>query len=226
MSLWSRIAEFVSDVGGSIAAALQRLIEPPAPENSIAFTIGMIALSAKMARADGEVTGAEMRAFRQVFHVPAEEARHVERVFNLAQQDVAGYDAYARQIARLFRARRDMLEDVLDGLFHIATADHVMHEAEHEYLRHVAEIFGFAPHEFRAIKLRHVAEPCNPCEILGVAPDASPDVIRRRYRELVRENHPDRHIAAGLPPAMIEIATAKLAAINSAYAELAKERGL
>jgi DnaJ like chaperone protein len=226
LSIWSRIVEFVTDVGGSLAAALQRLVEPKAPEKSLAFTIGMIALSAKMARADGEVTGAELRAFRQIFHVPPEEAANVERVFNLAKQDMAGYDAYARQIAKLFGAAHAVLEDVLDGLFHIAKADHVVGEAELEYLRHVAEIFGFSPAQFRVIKLRHVFAPCDACEVLGVRPDADDELIRKRYKQLVRENHPDRHIAAGMPSEFIDIATAKLAAINAAYEELARERGL
>ena len=217
----------VADVGGSIATALQRLVgAPTAPEKSLAFTIGMIALSAKMARADGEVTAPELRAFREIFHVPPEETKHVERVFNLAKQDVAGYDAYARQIAKLFGAGHQMLEDVLDGLFHIAKADHIVRDAELEYLRHVAEIFGFSAAQFRCVKLRHVFAPSDACEVLGVAPDAAPEMIRKRYRELVRENHPDRHVAAGMPAEFIDIATAKLAAINAAYEELARERGL
>ena len=71
------------------------------PRRRIAFTIAVIALGAKMAKADGVVTKAEVEAFRQVFRVPQRDLAGVARVFNLAKQDVAGYDSYARQIARL-----------------------------------------------------------------------------------------------------------------------------
>ena len=93
MSVWTRIAEILSDVGESIASVLQRLAGAGnhPPENSLAFTIGMIALGAKMAKADGVVTGSEVKAFRQIFHVPPHELPHVARVFDLAKQDVAGF---------------------------------------------------------------------------------------------------------------------------------------
>src|SRR6059036_1243617 len=132
MSIWTRIAEAVSAIGDSLGSFLQKLARPraSAPEKSIAFTIGMIALGAKMAKADGVVTKAEVEAFRQVFHIPERDLAGVARVFNLAKQDVAGYDSYARQIARLFKPGSPILEDVLDGLFHIAKADNSVHPAE------------------------------------------------------------------------------------------------
>ena len=53
--------------------------------------------------------------------------------------------------------------------------------------------------------------------ILGLAPGAPPEQVRRRYRDLVREHHPDRHIAAGVPEEMVELATRRLQKINEAY---------
>jgi DnaJ like chaperone protein len=137
MSIWTRIADTVSAIGGSIGAFLQQFspARATAPEKSIAFTIGMIALGAKMAKADGVVTEVEIRAFKQVFHVPESDLPAVARVFNLAKQDSAGYESYARQIARLFEPRSALLEDVLDGLFHIAKADDALHPGEDTYLR-------------------------------------------------------------------------------------------
>lgn len=228
MSVWTRIAEILSDVGDSIAAALHKLVGAgnTAPENSLAFTIGMIALGAKMAKADGVVTGSEVKAFRQIFHVPPHELLHVARVFDLAKQDVAGFESYARQISKLFRERPTMLEDILDGLFHIAKADDLLHDAEIAYLNRVSDIFGFDEPTFRRIKARHAAGSFDAFEVLGLNPTAGDDEIRTRYRMLVRENHPDMHIAAGMPPELIDIATAKIAAINAAYETIAKERGL
>jgi DnaJ like chaperone protein len=227
MSIWSRIADALSRVGDSIAGFLTALVKPRPPEQSLAFTIGMIALAAKMAKADGIVAESEIAAFRRIFHVAAGEQPNVARVFNLAKQDVAGYDVYARQIARLFRKRPRMLEDILDGLFHIAKADGVVHERELAYLMSVAEIFGFTPAEFTRIRARHtVPAASDPYVILGVDVSISDEELRKVYRRLVRLNHPDRHIAAGMPEEAIKIATERLARINEAYGRIAKERGL
>lgn len=227
MSVWTRISEALSVIGGSVGAFLQSLVarNPTPPEKSVGFTIGMIALGAKMAKADGVVTEDEIRAFRQVFDVPESELASVARVFNLARQDVAGYETYARQIARLFDARHEILEDVLDGLFHIAKADHAFHPDENGFLADVARVFGFSDADFARIRARHVASPRqDDYLILGIPQDASTEDVRRRYRELVRDYHPDRHIAAGVPAEMIAIATERLQKVNAAYARIMKER--
>ena len=229
MSIWQTITEAIAAVGDSLITVLKHITGQPRerdPQSSVAFTIGMIALGAKMAKADGVVTENEVAAFRQVFEIQPEELANVARVFNLAKQDVAGYDAYARQVARLFTDRPEVLEDVMDGLFHIAKADGVVKDEELDYLRSVADIFGLS-HRFRCIRARHVrAAADDPYEILGIEPCVPDDEVRQHYRRLVRDNHPDRHIAAGVPEELIAIATDRLAAINSAYEVVARERGL
>jgi DnaJ like chaperone protein len=229
MSIWTRIGDALSAIGESIAGFLQKVASSRAraPEKTIAFTIGMIALGAKMAKADGIVTAMEVAAFKQVFHVPAEELKNVALVFNLAKQDVAGYDVYARQMARLFKGKPEMLEDILDGLFFIAKADGGLHAQEIKYLESVATIFGFDHQSFARIRARHeAAGPEDPFLVLGIDRGISNDELKRHYKKLVRDNHPDRHIAAGMPKEMIEIATKRLARINAAYDQLARERGL
>ena len=229
MSIWTRIAEAVSALGDSISGLLAKFANPQAtpPEKSIAFTIGMIALGAKMAKADGVVTQDEVSAFKQVFHIPEGELAGVARVFNLAKQDVAGFDSYARQIARLFKQKSPVLEDVLDGLFHIAKADSALHPGEIRFLGNVASIFGFSDVEFSCISARHVQGGReDPWQILGLDPSAPPETVKRRYRKLVRENHPDRHIAAGVPEEMIELATSRLQKINEAYGKIMKAPAL
>ena len=225
MSIWTRIAAVLAAAGSSIGAVLQQLNSARAtvPEKSVAFTIGMIALGAKMAKADGVVTEVEIEAFRQVFHVPDSDLAAVARVFNLAKQDVAGFETYARQIARLFDKGSGLLEDVLDGLFHIAKADDAIHPAELNFLESVAKIFGFSTAGFARIRARHVLLADDPYAILGLDRQASRDDVKRRYRELVREYHPDRHIAAGVPEEMIEIATSRLQKVNEAYDRIMAE---
>ena len=229
MSIWTRISEALALVGDSIGGFLAKLATKriTAPEKSLGFTIGMIALGAKMAKADGVVTLDEVAAFKRVFHVPQAELAAVARVFNLAKQDVTGYDSYARQIARLFHAKAATLESVLDGLFHISKADGTIHPAELIYLENVARHFGFGPHDFARIKARHLSTGADdPYVILDVDRKMDLAAIKLRYRKLVRDNHPDKHIASGVPAEMVVLATSRLARINAAYEQILKEHQL
>jgi DnaJ like chaperone protein len=194
-------------------------------EPGVAFTIAIIALGAKMAKADGVVTDDEIDAFFRIFRVPPSEEGNVRRIFNFARQDTAGFEAYAGQIARMYRNKPAVLEDILDGLFEIAKADRVLHPGESAFLERVAEIFGFAPGEFRRIRASHFGPDTeDPYVILGVDQEASDEEIRHTFRLLVRENHPDSLIARGVPEEFIRLANDKLAAINGAYDRIRKER--
>ena len=224
MTVWARISETVTGIGDSISSLIGLgQGHDQAPEKSVAFTIGMIALGAKMAKADGVVTDDEVQAFSQVFHVPEKDRPAVERVFNLAKQDVAGFESYALQVAKLFKFKSSVLESVLDGLFHIAKADGVVHENELLYLESVAEIFGFAKVDFSRIRSRHVSLKDDPYEVLGLEPGIGFAQIKSRYKSLVKELHPDRQIAAGVPAEMVKLATDRLSRINDAYGILEKE---
>jgi DnaJ like chaperone protein len=192
----------------------------------IAFTIGVIVLGAKMAKADGRVTQDEVAAFKEVFHVPPDELANVGRLFNQARKDAHGFEPYARQIARTFRDNPAVLEELLDGLFHIARADGKVTDGELAYLEQVAGIFGFEAAEWDRIKAGNLGpDASDPFEILGVARDTEDGEIKAAYRKLVRENHPDRLIAQGLPPEFIALANEKLATINTAYDRIRELRG-
>lgn len=193
----------------------------------IAFTIGVIVLGAKMAKADGVVTADEVTAFREVFQIPSGEMRNVGRIFDQARRDAFGFEPYARQIAGLFQGNPRVLEDLLDGLFHIAKADNVIHPAELAYLRDVAEIFGFGEAEFARIRETHMGpDKADPYTVLGVDRGISDADLKSAYHKLVREHHPDTLIAQGLPQEFIDVANKKVAAINDAYDRVEKERGL
>lgn len=233
MSIWGKVSGAAAGLitGGPIGALVGALaghflIDRDSGDSSIVFTIALIALSAKMAKADGVVTADEVRAFERLFRVAPEEHANVRRVFEMAQRDTAGFEVYARQIARLFADNPAILEDILDGLFEIAKADGVLHPGEAQFLERVAEIFGFAPNEFRRVRASHFEpDAADPYVVLGVDYDAGEDEIKRTYRRLVRENHPDSLIARGVPEEFIRLANDKLAAINNAYDRVRRERG-
>ncbi len=236
MSIWGKIggaaAGFIA--GGPVGAAIgvvagHMLIDREAGlsdpnDPGISFTIAVIALGAKMAKADGVVTPDEEAAFARVFRVPPAEEANVRRIFNLARADTAGYEIYAGQIARIFRGNPAVLEDIMDGLFEIAKADGVLHPGELAFLERVADIFGFSPNVFRRIRASHFPDAADPYVVLGISYEAGEEEVHRSYRLLVKENHPDSLIGRGVPPEFVKLANDKLAAINAAYDKVRKER--
>jgi len=230
MKIWDKIVEGMNSLG---IAELLGLSSPAADDGGhpglrqIGFTIGVIALGAKMARVDGEVSDAEVAAFRDFFQVPPGEEGNVERFFDLAKRDAAGFETYARQVAALFPDAPEILEGVLEGLFDIANADGGIDAAEADYLAKVARIFGLETARFERAKAAALGVvECEACTILGIDPLATDEQIREAWLRLVRANHPDRLIAQGLPEEAIAVANRKLALINDAYDRLRRERGL
>jgi DnaJ like chaperone protein len=225
MSIWTRIADALAALaaGEGLSAVFDKLRAPP--ERSVAFTIAVIALGAKMAKADGEVTRNEVTAFRQVFAIPPEEEAHAARVFNLARQDVAGFDAYARKIRRMFDSDSKVLVDVIEGLFEISVADGHWHPNEEEFIHEVARIFEIGEPRYRALMAIYVpdARP-DPYDVLGIAAGASLDEARAAWKQAVRDSHPDRMIARGVPEEMVKLAEKRLIAINEAWDEISSQR--
>ena len=246
MSLWTRIMRSAAGLAvmsplGWSAAALgelsgERSYSTPEPADdhedatrSIAFTIAVIALAAKMAKADGEVTRDEVVAFREIFTVPPDQEANVQRFFDQAKRDVAGYEVYARQVARRFRTNPAVLEKLLGGLFHIAKADGVVPQAELDYLRTVATIFGFDATSFERIRRSHLGPELiaeDPYAVLGEVSTSSDDALKAAYRRLMLEHHPDRLIGQGMPAEAIRLANQKVAAISAAWAKVRVARNL
>ncbi|MEM6971383.1 MAG: molecular chaperone DjiA [Pseudomonadota bacterium] len=220
MTFWERLKDTIRAIGRgeSIVEALDRLRGHP--ERSIAFTIAVIALGAKMAKADGRVTRDEIAAFREVFHIPPDAEAEAARVYNLARTDVAGFDTYAQRVQRMFEDRPEVLADLLEGLCHIAAADGEFHPDEESFLDEVARIFAVAPGVYTSIKARQIPGAYDPFAVLGVAPDIEPSALRRHYRALVKTLHPDSLMARGIPAEARALSEQRLAQVNAAYAEI------
>jgi DnaJ like chaperone protein len=218
MSIWSRITEALAALtaGEGLSAVFDRLRSPP--ERSVAFTIAVIALGAKMAKADGLVTRDEVTAFREVFQIAEADQQGAARVFNLARQDVAGFEDYATRIASMFADQPEMLRDLIEGLFHIAMADGTYHPNEDAFLTRVAEIFAMDESDFASLRARFVPDTSPlPHTVLGIAPNATKAQAKAAWRQLVRNNHPDALVARGLPPEAISMAEKRMIDINRAW---------
>jgi len=245
MSVWGKVIGGVAGfaLGGPIGAIVgavaghavdkiraegsEARLEPPTATRQVAFSVAVVTLAAKMAKADGAVTRAEIDAFKRIFHIPPKDMKTVARIFDEAKRDASGFEPYAQQIAIMFHRDRAVLEELLAGLFHIAQADGAVHPAEMQYLRRVAAIFGLETSSFERVRAATTGtQEVDPYTILGVARQASDEEVKRVYRRLSRENHPDALIAKGVPQEFVDKATERMAAINTAYDEVAKQRGL
>ncbi len=202
-------------------------LSPSRAAKQTVFAVAAIVLGAKMAKADGRVSRAEVNAFKQVFQIPPSEKARVGRIFNLAKRDAGGFEPYARQVETLFRDQPAVLEELVVGLFHIARADGEPGPAQLAYLRQIAGIFGIGAAAFD--RLRAGSSPQNitddPYAVLGVKRDARDEDVKAAYRRLIRENHPDMLVAKGMPQEFIQVANGRMAAINAAYDQIEKLRG-
>ncbi|WP_017930997.1 TerB family tellurite resistance protein [Robiginitomaculum antarcticum] len=223
MSFWTRIFSAAAGLFGP--AARPDIDGQPGRIDDAGFAAALIALSAKLAKADGVVTREEIDAFRSIFTVPPDAQDGIARFFDLAKQTTAGFESYAKIVARKFRARPAALEDVMDGLFHIALADGVLSAPEMEFLQKTSDIFGFSDREFNRLKASHMGRAADdPYLILGVDEDISDVDLKRAYRRQAAANHPDRLMARGLPEQFQGLANHKMAMINGAYAQVLAER--
>lgn len=219
MSLWRAILDRVEPV----RLDLRKRFRPEAPASQVDFSIALIALSAKLAKADGQVTRCEVTVFREIMEIPPEEEVRVGRIYNLCRQETTGFETYASRIHRIIREHPDealIRDTLLDGLFHIAMADGEYHPNEDRFLRITADRLGLDDPAFEMIRRRHVPEAWDPHAVLGVAHDADPKQIRAARNALIRTHHPDRLVSAGLPREMLRIAEDRVRKINQAHDEI------
>lgn len=211
---------------GALAETVAERVQAVRRERAaVAFTIAAIALSAKMARADGHATEAEFRTFQRLFHVPPAERSNAERFYNLAKASTAGFEAYADRARAALGEDSPLAEDLVAALMEIALTDGIT-GPEIDYLDKVAVRLGVSESGLSCIKRRYLGiGDCGPRAVLGVSREATPEEIRAAYRALVKRHHPDRHIADGEPIEFIRLAEVRMAAINDAYATLMRRTG-
>lgn len=227
MGIWESIA---SSVAGTSVVRLVGQKTPAHSEDNLTFGIGVVALVAKLSKADGVVSRTEIESFKRVFKIQDSQLAGISKLFNMASTEVVGFEDYARQIAYRFGDRPAVLEELLEALFCVAEADGLVHQAELSYLSSVAQIFGLSESDFERIRAGRPGisgtSQSDPYQILGVEASAEMATIKAAYHRLIHQNHPDRLVAQGMPEEFIEIANDKMATINGAYNRIQYERKL
>ena len=187
------------------------------------FALSLIVLSAKLSKADGQVSKEELIAVKDKLKIPENEIDQVGKIFNKAKNESTGYKPYAEQIAQIYRGNLNVLEEVINILFYIAEADGNISQAELVMIEDIARIFGLSESQFNSLKeSRKSSDKLNPYIVLESNPDDSLTEIRKRYIKLSKEHHPDLLLSKGVPPEVIEESKKKMRSINSAWDQVQK----
>tara|TARA_B000000557_G_scaffold236657_1_gene213040 strand:- start:148 stop:915 length:768 start_codon:yes stop_codon:yes gene_type:complete len=191
------------------------------------FATSVIAISAKLAKADGKISKSEILAFKKIFEFPAEDEKAISDIFNSAKENIDDYKGIAEQVYKVFKSDRGLLFELLNSLFSIAYADGELHPKEKVMLFEIAKIFQISDNEFESLKNIFEAKISQDntsinrsYKILGLSENASLEQVSNQYRKLIKEYHPDKLQGMGLPKEFIELANQKLSAINKAYTEI------
>ena len=187
------------------------------------FAIALIILTAKLAKADGQVSKEELIAIKNKLKIPDHEIDQVGKIFNKAKEDSLGYEPYAQQIAQIYRNNPAVLDEVINILFYIAEADGKVSDSEITMIRNIARIFGINQSQFEGIReSRKGSDKLNPYVVLGCDPNEDFASIRKKYLSLSKEHHPDVLVSKGVPQEVIEESKKKMRAINSAFDQIEK----
>jgi len=187
------------------------------------FALSLIVLSAKLSKADGQVSKEELIAVRDKLKIPENEINNVGKIFNKAKEESSGYEPYAQQIAQIYKNNLNVLEEVINILFYIAEADGNTSQSELNMIKHIAQIFGLSQSQFNSIReSRKSSNKLNPYIVLESKPEENLQTIRKKYLKLSKEHHPDILISKGVPKEVIEESKKKMRAINSAWDQIQK----
>ena len=189
------------------------------------FALSLIVLSAKLSKADGQVSREELVAVKEKLKIPENELDEVGKIFNQAKEESTGYEPYAQQIAQFYKGNLNILEEVINILFYIAESDGEVTSEETRMIEKIAYIFGLSEKQYNSIKeSRKSSDKLNPYLVLESGPNDDLQTIRKRYIKLSKEHHPDLLLSKGVPEEVIEESKKTMRAINSAWDQIQKLR--
>ena len=210
-------------IGGKISRAKSRTGFGSFAQPQQVFALSLIVLSAKLSKADGQVSKEELIAVKDKLRIPDNELDQVGKIFNKAKEESAGYEQYAQQIAQIYKGNINVLEEVINILFYIAEADGNISQSELNMIQQIAQIFGLTQIQFNSIReSRKSSDKLNPYIVLESKPDDTIEIIRKRYLKLSKEHHPDLLMSKGVPQEVIDESKAKMRSINSAWDQVQK----
>ena len=200
-----------------------------------------VALCAKVAKADGRVDALEAELISNmlddiasVFPEPTKTKEILKEIFNEEKNRTDNIEHLAYALSHATKRSQAMQQQFMQFLIQLAFADGEVSKSEEKILALIAETMQFDPQAYHAIfdqfeKMMQNMHPQNTLEdaykLLGVSPNDDMATIKKAYRKLVRQYHPDIIKSQGKSEAYIKEATQKTQEINQAYEMIKKARG-
>ena len=208
----------------------QRARLAPGEEAQFIFFVAAFSMLAKLAKADGRISREEIDAVEKFMiydlSLDPESRRLATNIFNTAIESQDSFHDYAAQFYNQFRSQYQMLDLMIDILFRVSLADGVINPSEEKLIQSAVRIFNFSDDRYGKIKSRYITESEKYYAILGCNGNDSNEHIKKQYRKLVSDYHPDKIASKGLPEEFIKFANDKFREIQEAYEVIKKERGI
>ncbi|MFP4566565.1 MAG: TerB family tellurite resistance protein [Spirochaetaceae bacterium] len=193
------------------------------------YFVALFSMLGKLAKADGTVSRAEGEAFKNMLRqMPLSHAQRefAVNIFNEAKRSPYSIEDFARQFQQITAGRPEIHTQMVDMLYQLAAVDQHLHEQEEAAIRSVSRILGLNDRQVDGIKAKYFDAAGSHYEVLGISPSASDDDVRRAYRELARQYHPDTVVSKGLPEEFVDFAHTRFKEIQAAYEAIKQERGM
>ena len=202
----------------------------PQQHAQMTFFVGTFSMLGKLAAVDGSVTTEERAKVEEFMdknlHLDPETRASAVQIFEAAVHSDESFYSIANQFFREFYSRPEFFELLIDIMLQVAVADqNGMSREEETLIVDAVHIFRFSETRYQQLKSRYVRQGASAYAVLGCAPDASVDQIKKAYRHLVNEYHPDKIAAKGLPDEFKKVAAEKFQEIQDAYGKIRDERG-
>lgn len=214
-------------------------LEPGNPERvQLAFFTATFSVMGYLAKADGQVSRSEIQMAENIMgqmNLNAEQRKAAIELFNHGKQDDFQLDEVLSQFRRECHRRTSLLQMFLEILIATAFADNALDAAEHNALKRIAADIGFSPQQLEQLIRMVGAQQShgqaqspsidNAYAVLGVSRDVSDAELKKTYRRLMSQHHPDKLVAKGMPEEMIKLANEKTGEIKTAYEQIKQSRG-
>ena len=199
-------------------------------ESQMTFFVATFSMLAKVASADGRISPEEIHTVEHFMvnelNLNPESQRFAVEIFETAINSPMTFEDFAGQFYLQFRNQPRLLDLMIDVLLRLSVADGTLSESEEKLISSAARIFHFSEQKYSELKSRYAPDSEKYYAILGTNSRASDDEIKRQYRKLVKEYHPDKIASKGLPEEFTKLANDKFREIQAAYDAVRQERGL
>lgn len=197
-------------------------------ESATIFITTTFSMLGKLAKVDGVVTKQEIdviqKFINQNLKLSNQEADIAKRIFNQAKYSSEPFERFADQFSILFTDNFEVRYGMLELLIEVATANGALHSEEERLVLYAMKAFGISRRDYERIIAKYYSSLDRYYAVLGCNKFDSDEVVKRKYRALMRKYHPDLIASKGLPTEFVEFANQKTKEIIEAYEIIIKER--